>query len=685
MRQVLKMLILLLPLFAGAQQTPVDSMYDHLAHARTDSARYQAYVGLYFYHSESNTDSAIYFADKMVQLARKNNKQPDEIISLSFIGYQLYQESKWADSYKILLEAFQLADKAGDDPNPWFYGISTGENTAKKNAQAGLHFIYGHLSGVISDSGQLAQYREAFRLSKETGNKIIQYLAEMNMGVALLPHKLDSALLLEQDAGRLSQESGNLQYQGFISANIANIYLMKGDTTTAKEQFYHALAVSQEMDDVSQVAFCLFKLTEIFLHKGNSDSAYHYAMQLKQQMESTPGFTNNDVVNSGTVYQNLSLAYKLKNENDSAYKYQRMAYHNIDSLYTARQGLVKEFQRLSLNEQIHSHQLEKEKIQTAANTRTYAMLAGLIVVLFIAFILYRSNTQKQKANKVLQTTLSDLKSAQAQLIQSEKMASLGELTAGIAHEIQNPLNFVNNFSEVSNEMLDEMKTDLASGNLEEAIKTADVIKQNLEKIDYHGKRADAIVKSMLQHSRAGTGQKEPTDINALCDEYLRLSYHGLRAKDKSFNAIMKTDFDNSIEKINIVRQDVGRVLLNLITNAFYAVNEKQKASPQPVNGSEAYIPTVTVVTKKYNSPSGDGGVEIIVTDNGNGIPQNIIDKIFQPFFTTKPTGSGTGLGLSLAYDIIKAHGGTIKVQTPSSSQTGKQDEGSTFIVQLPAQ
>ncbi|MEO6405042.1 MAG: ATP-binding protein, partial [Ferruginibacter sp.] len=269
---------------------------------------------------------------------------------------------------------------------------------------------------------------------------------------------------------------------------------------------------------------------------------------------------------------------------------------------------------------------------------------------------------KQKA----EDALIELQATQKQLIQSEKMASLGELTAGIAHEIQNPLNFVNNFSEVSKELLDEMKTALDNGDSVDAKELANDVIQNLEKINHHGKRADAIVKGMLQHSRSSSGQKEPTDINALCDEYLRLSYHGLRAKDKSFNATFKTDFDESLEKINIIPQDIGRVVLNLLTNAFYAVDEKKKL------GIENYEPAVSISTKKINDK-----VEIKVTDNGNGIPQKVLDKIFQPFFTTKPTGQGTGLGLSLSYDIVtKGHGGELKVETT-------EGKGSTFIIQLP--
>ena len=265
----------------------------------------------------------------------------------------------------------------------------------------------------------------------------------------------------------------------------------------------------------------------------------------------------------------------------------------------------------------------------------------------------------------LKQSLENLKSTQTQLIQSEKMASLGELTAGIAHEIQNPLNFVNNFSEVNKELVDELKTELATGNMQLASEIANDIKDNSEKINHHGKRADAIVKGMLQHSRSSSGKKELTDINALADEYLRLAYHGLRAKDKSFNAKFETDLDTSIGKINVVPQEIGRVILNLINNAFYAVSERKKQN------EAGYEPTVTVSTKRNN-----GKIEIKVRDNGIGIPQKVLDKIFQPFFTTKPTGQGTGLGLSLSYDIVKVHGGELKVETI-------ENEGAEFTIVLP--
>jgi two-component system NtrC family sensor kinase len=279
----------------------------------------------------------------------------------------------------------------------------------------------------------------------------------------------------------------------------------------------------------------------------------------------------------------------------------------------------------------------------------------------------------KQTNKELTVTLQNLKATQTQLIQSEKMASLGELTAGIAHEIQNPLNFVNNFSEVNTELIDELKNELNEGNKEGAISIADDIKENEQKINHHGKRADAIVKGMLQHSNISPGQKEPVNINALANEYLRLSYHGMRAKDKSFKTTLQTNFDKHVGKINVIPQDMGRVFLNLFNNAFYSVNEKKKSIEAGLPAGHAgYEPTISVSTKKINDK-----IQIRVRDNGNGIPQKVLDKIFQPFFTTKPAGQGTGLGLSLSYDIItKEHGGTITAET-------KEGGFAEFIIELP--
>ncbi|WP_225975445.1 tetratricopeptide repeat-containing sensor histidine kinase [Panacibacter ginsenosidivorans] len=367
----------------------------------------------------------------------------------------------------------------------------------------------------------------------------------------------------------------------------------------------------------------------------------------------------------------LSIFYGLHNQPALAFNYTKKFYDLTDSLDSENSAFKiaqyeNEKKELQQNDSLNVLK-QQGAIQAAVIKKNNAMLWGsLIAIILISgslFFVYRQYHLNKK-------TLLSLRKTQRQLIIAEKMASLGELTAGIAHEIQNPLNFVNNFSEVNTELIEDLKSERSKQKSERDEQLEDEllndIAENENKITHHGKRADAIVKGMLQHSRSGSGAKEQTNINALADEYFRLSYHGLRAKDNLFNAAMKTDFDETIGDINIIPQDIGRVLLNLYNNAFYAVNDKKKQA------GNNFGPIVSVSTKKLGDK-----VEIKVSDNGNGIPQKIVDKIFQPFFTTKPTGQGTGLGLSLSYDIIKAHGGEIKVGS-------KEGEGTTFTIQLTA-
>jgi signal transduction histidine kinase len=390
-----------------------------------------------------------------------------------------------------------------------------------------------------------------------------------------------------------------------------------------------------------------------------------------------------DIGNVQWRYALLSEAYEHKKDFEKAYGFLDKAYKLKDSLYQLRNvqevaememQKQQEIQETASIEQKRLQETENARISFRNKVRLYALLAGVLILLVIAGILWRNNRRKQKDKLKIEKAYHDLESTQAQLIQSEKMASLGELTAGIAHEIQNPLNFVNNFSEVNSELIDELEQEANKGNLDSIKSIAKGIKENEQKINHHGKRADAIVKGMLQHSRPGTSQLESTDINALADEYLRLAYHGLRAKDKTFNASLQTDFDPGIGLIKIIPQDMGRVLLNLYNNAFYAVTQK-KSSFAKASAAEAagdYEPIILVSTKKIGEK-----VQIKVKDNGPGIPPKVFDKIFQPFFTTKPTGQGTGLGLSLSYDIItKQHHGTITVNT-------REGEFTEFIIVLP--
>ncbi|HSZ87092.1 MAG TPA: ATP-binding protein, partial [Puia sp.] len=412
------------------------------------------------------------------------------------------------------------------------------------------------------------------------------------------------------------------------------------------------------------IAEILQSLAYISEGYGQRDSSIYYAKESLRVTDSTRVMTG--IISAARF---LSKVYEQSNEHESLYYLKKAAVAN-DSVFNLEKN--NQVQDLSYNELMRQKDKEESEIQYQNNIKLYGSVTGLFVLIIFAIVLLRNNKQRKKANTVLQyqkeeiqTTLSELRSAQAQLIQSEKMASLGELTAGIAHEIQNPLNFVNNFSEVNKELFAEMNEEMNKGNYDEAKIIAKDIEANEEKINHHGKRAEAIVKGMLQHSRSGTGVKEPVNINAIANECLKLSYQSVRSKDKYFEVRLQTDFDESIEKVPLIQQDIVRVLINLFNNAFYAVNEKRLMQ---TNG---YEPVISVSTKK----TGDK-IFIAVTDNGNGIPQKMIDKIFQPFFTTKPTGQGTGLGLSLSYDIVKAHGGEIKVET-------KENEGSEFIIELP--
>ena len=447
-----------------------------------------------------------------------------------------------------------------------------------------------------------------------------------------------------------------------INRSLGNIAAKRNELPLAIEYYRKSKAEAIAGSSFREAATASNAMASVFKKLDQPDSAIFYAKQGLKFGEML-SYTNRILAAS-----NLLAELYAKKDPVEAVKYYQVASAAKDSLYGVQK--VQQLQSATMKEQERQAELEATRLAYQNRMRQWALLAGAGIFLIIAVILFRNNRQKQRTNKTLETTLTNLRNTQSQLIQSEKMASLGELTAGIAHEIQNPLNFVNNFSEVNKELIGEMKGEIEKGNIEEVKIIADDIEANEEKINHHGKRADAIVKGMLQHSRSSNGVKEPTDINALADEYLRLAYHGLKAKDRTFNATMKTDFDESIGNINIIPQDIGRVVLNLINNAFYAVDEKKKDASAS-SAQNGYEPMISVSTKKNN-----GKVELRVSDNGNGIPQKVLDKIFQPFFTTKPTGQGTGLGLSLSYDIVKAHGGELKVETT-------EGKGSEFVVQLP--
>ncbi|MEO6670501.1 MAG: ATP-binding protein [Ferruginibacter sp.] len=522
--------------------------------------------------------------------------------------------------------------------------------------------------------------KKALVIAKELNNPSILSSITNNISTSYSQkHIPDSALLYARQSIAYANKTGDAYALSGVLGTMAEAFISDKQYDSALIYCRYALkyAANNKVYGDLGLVWTLNDFSQIFLETNHYDSSKYYAWRAID-ISKMMGYKDQLL----RAYEYLVQAFDRTSKPDSAYKYLQLAVIIKDSLFSTDK--TKQVQGIVAREQSRLQELENEKLNFKNQIRVYGLLAGLLILSIIAFLLYRNNRQKQKANtslqeqkNILENTLMELKSTQQQLIQSEKMASLGELTAGIAHEIQNPLNFVNNFSEVNTELIAELGEEVDKGNISEVKTIAKDIKGNEEKINFHGKRADAIVKGMLQHSRSSSGIKEPTDINALSDEYLRLSYHGLRAKDKSFNATLKTDFDPSIGKINIIPQDFGRVMLNLLNNAFYAVAEKKKqksllTSEGETSSStnEVYEPIVTVTTRRLSPASGGWGAEITVTDNGNGIPSSVKEKIFQPFFTTKPTGQGTGLGLSLSYDIItKGHGGELKVETNEGQST----------------
>ncbi|MEO6548972.1 MAG: ATP-binding protein [Ferruginibacter sp.] len=695
MKKIVKVLLLLLvPSILNAQNNPywdnpghgeISSMRTAFDNEANDTTR--MYIGkrLGLYYFEVNTDSSLYYIENELLLAKKLKLKLWEADALVNLGYVSSLMSNNTNALSSLLTALQIGEDKSSEENIWLVSYFTKD----KNPQSArlvvvastLHDL-GHLYGwKRNPEKQLAYYLEALTIAAQVKDLALLSLLHMNIGNAYYRvNKLDSALIYERKALDYSDSSGFKKYRGLILARIGYIKISQGQNDEAKKYLLSSIKTSEQQSVFSFLSEASISLANLFFKTGNLDSGFYYARK-GLEVSKSAGYSFESV----NAYKLLSSIYEARGKTDSAFKYQKLAFAISDSLFNNEKN--NQFQNINLEEQQRLQEKEKENIKRKNQTRTYSLLAGLGVMLLIGIILYRNNRQKQNANKVLEGTLTHLKSTQSQLIQSEKMASLGELTAGIAHEIQNPLNFINNFSEINKELLEEMQDELDKGNVPEAKQLATDVINNEEKINHHGKRADAIVKGMLQHSRSSSGVKEPTDINALCDEYLRLSYHGLRAKDKSFNATIKTDFDHSIGNINIIPQDIGRVILNLLTNAFYVVDERRRAL-SPVQGigekdlalekssfqnlTSLYDPTVSISTKKVGDK-----VLISVTDNGNGIPAKVLDKIFQPFFTTKPTGQGTGLGLSLSYDIVKVHGGTLQVET-------SEGEGTTFHILLPS-
>ena len=451
--------------------------------------------------------------------------------------------------------------------------------------------------------------------------------------------------------------------------NVGSALFELRDYKRSMEHFLTAWEFSRDMEYRLGETQAAMKIAEIY---GLRDDPKNSLLWLQRAEKVAP---KSEFMFLEDIYYGIATAYaKLDNYHNAfdnmellnQVKDSVLKMDNIEKVTTLTNRLEFENrQTLQRESQEKMIRLKQAKIEQQTILRNF-ILFGMFVILLLAVIFYIRYVEKNKLNRKLNKAFSDLKSTQAQLIHAEKMASLGEVTAGVAHEIQNPLNFVNNFSEVNSELLAELRQEADADNLENVKAITDDLMINEEKIRYHGKRADAIVRGMLQHSRTNKEEKAPANINQLAEEYLKLAFHGMRAKDKSFQGDFKTYFDMNLPEVPIYPQDMGRVLLNIMNNAFYAVNKKR------LSAGNGFKPQVSVTTSHV-----DGHVVIKIRDNGDGIPEDLLKKIFLPFFTTKPTGEGTGLGLSMSYDIItKAHGGTLNVKT-------QEGEGTVFLIDLP--
>ena len=648
--------LLFITLYIGAiaQHKTIDSLKNALAKTKDDTSRIVLMTTLSRAILYSKPDSSLLIAQQAVQLSRAVKFSKGEALGLDREGVAFNTIGDYPHALSSMLASLKIAEQIND----------------RREIARNL----GNIAAVYEFTGD---YKQTIIFTKKSLS-VIQSIHDermlsgglINLGDAYEKlNILDSASMYTLQAYQNAAKFKDDDRIAIIFNNLGNIYSKAHKADSALYYYRKAIPLWIKSADDDGLCETTLGMAKLFRLSGKLDSSLYYARR-----SIGAGWHGDFTSRVLDASQFLTAYFKQKGHLDSAFHYMEVSVAAKDSLFSQEKN--KEIQNLFFAQRQHELDIQEKEAAYRSNIRFYLLLAVIVFLLVLAFVFWRNNRRNEKARRLLQTqkeqiqtTLGELKTTQNQLVQSAKMASLGELTAGIAHEIQNPLNFVNNFSDVNREMLEELKAEStkpkAKRNDQLEIDLINDLIENERKINHHGKRADFIVKGMLEHSRNSTGERQVTNINVLADEFMKLSYHGLRAKDKNFNADLVTHFDPNLPKVNMVQQDIGRVLINLFSNAFYAVNQKAKTT------GPDYKPTVEVSTAKEN-----GTILIKVKDNGNGIPDAIKDKIMQPFFTTKPTGQGTGLGLSLSYDIVKAHGGELKVET-------EEGKGSKFIILLP--
>ena len=631
-----------------AQGIYFDSLKLNLSQSqKEDTNRVIALFAVADYYGFIQFDSCLYYASKTASLSKKLGYEYGDYLGYTATFHGFNSKGNYPMALKVALQCLNQAEKLKEK---------------RPEALSQAHYFMGLLNREMQNyEDAKIQFKESIdwqiKIGQPTGDVFASY-SQLGILYATLK-QMDSAMAYAQLGYSLGQHITK-QFRAYYPLAIGalgNIYASKGNFELADKYFRDAINLSKLFGNIYFQCRNYNNLATLFDKSGKRDSCIFYATISLQycQQHNFAEFTLD-------ASRLLSKNYQTENMSDSTLKYLQIMLVARDSVFSQSKG--QQFRQLAFDEILHERDIDKEKERYQNQVRFIALITAALVLLLLSIIFFFTSKRRLSDKTKIEQSLKDLKSVQAQLIESEKMASLGEVTAGIAHEIQNPLNFVNNFSQVNEELLEELKNEVAKGNLDEITTISKDIIGNQKKITQHGKRAEMIVRSMLQHTRTSTGQKEPVNINMMAEECLKLSYHGLRAKEKSFVANLQMDFDQNLGLVSVIQQDMVRVFVNLFNNAFYSMNEKTRLH---ING---YEPVISVSTKRMN-----GKIEINIKDNGMGISKTVLDKIFQPFFTTKPTGQGTGLGLSMSYDIIKVHNGELIVNST-------EGEGAEFLIRI---
>ncbi|MGM0943566.1 MAG: ATP-binding protein [Bacteroidota bacterium] len=654
-----------------------DSLKHWLESTENDSLKMYINRQLGLYYQERNRFIAFDYFNAQLELAKSLNQKIWEAEALSRLGYVSSSIQNYPGALNYLLAARKLASDPNAGMNLWNIALLTDDGDANNARLTVLLEIINHFGILNYFVGNyekaIAYYEEASELNKIRQDEVTASLLHMNKGESYVGlGQYDLAKTELEQALKQAQSSGYTLYTGLIYWDLGKIYEAEGDNSEAEKYYKLSVATNIEINSPDFLGMGYLALAELYKKTSALDSSYHLAhkaLSTYRAMSDSLGIIN--------AHSTLASLFDARSQLDSAYYYMKEG-AALNSIMN-KEERVKEFQVLGLNEQLKLNELETEKVLLQSRIRIYGLTAGIAALFLISFVTYRSNRRQKRDTAIIEEAYANLKATQSQLVQQEKLASLGQLTAGIAHEIKNPLNFVNNFSELSSELLEEAFEELEklenSEEKEEIIAILQDVKGNLTKVHEHGSRANGIVTSMLQHSRGGDGKMEPTDLNAHLKEYVNLSFHGMRAGKNPIDVDIQLDLDPKIKEVPLIKEDFTRVIINLCNNAFDACAERSRSArgnsktedrrpetEESQNNEANYLPKLTV-----KSTLREDKVMITIEDNGPGIPEDIKDKILQPFFTTKKGTEGTGLGLSITHDIVKAHGGNLEVNSQPGS------------------